>query len=267
MNKLLIQGILIVALFFTVWYCLAKINWVNILKVERITNETQKKLGDIIWESYTKTEKLNKNTFVDTLINSLVNKICVSNSIDPQSIKVHIIIKEEVNAFALPNNHLILYTGLIAAAQNEEALCGVISHELAHIALNHVMKKLLKQLGISVISSISKGNGGAEIINQTVKILSSTAFDRSLEKEADIKAVDYLQNTLINPLPFADFLFNLSKTNNYSSQGVGNWVSTHPNPIERSTYIVAYSKNKQVQYETIFNNQTWQQLQKGVKEE
>ena len=44
------------------------------------------------------------------------------------------------------------------------------------------MKKLIKEVGLSVLISMTTGQGGTEIIQETAKLLSSSAFDRSLEK-------------------------------------------------------------------------------------
>ena len=101
---------------------------------------------------------------------------------DREIIKVHVLNKDEINAFALPNGHLIIYSGLINNSGNQEELTGVICHEIAHIELNHVMKKLIKEIGLSVLISMTTGKGGSEIIKETAKMLSSSAFDRKLEK-------------------------------------------------------------------------------------
>jgi len=120
------------------------------------------------------------------------------NNIEKTQIIIHVLNNKEVNAFVLPNGHLVLYSGLIVAAENQEELSGVICHELAHIELNHVVKKLIKEVGLSVLISMTTG-GGTDIIKETAKMLSTTAFDRSMEKKADIKAVEYLVKANINP--------------------------------------------------------------------
>ena len=68
----------------------------------------------------------------------------------------------EVNAFALPNGHLVIYSGLILNSDNQEQFSGVICHEIAHIRLKHVIKKLIKELGFSVIISMTTGSYGSE---------------------------------------------------------------------------------------------------------
>jgi len=259
MKKIIFQGVITIALFFATWFALMQIDWVKVFKVEKITENTEEKLGELFWEIFQKSGKENKNPFVLNSIDSIVTKVCSANNIDRELIKIHILSNDEINAFALPNGHIIIYSGLILNSDNQEELIGVICHEIAHIQLNHVMKKLIKEVGLSVLISMTTGKGGTEIIKETAKMLSSTAFDRNFEKEADIKAVDYLINAKVNPEPFANFLFKLSDRENEAAKYL-TWVSTHPESKERAKYIVDYSKNKLIEYETILSEDTWNKL-------
>ena len=263
MKKTIIQGLILVVLFFSTWFALKQIDWLKVFQVQKFSDKTEKKLGDLIWESINKSEKENKNPFVVNTIDSIVNKICNANKIDRKSIKVHIINKDEINAFAIPNGHLVVYSGLILNSDNPEELTGVICHEIAHIELNHVMKKLVKELGLSVIISMASGNGG-EMIKQTAKTLSSSAFDRSMEKEADIKAVDYMLNAEINPEPLANFLYKISAKENDATKYLS-WLSTHPDSKARAEYIIEYSKDKKENYKAVITESTWVKLKEELR--
>lgn len=264
MKKLIIQGLITTLLFFGTWYALTQIDWVQIFKVQQVTDKTEQKLGELFWEVFKKSEKEIKNTHVVNSVDSIVTQICKANNIDRNKLKIHVIDKDEINAFALPNGHLIIYSSLILNSDNQEELAGVICHETAHIELNHVMKKLVKEVGLSVLISMTTGNGGAQVIKETAKMLSSSAFDRNLEKEADIKAVDYLVNADINPEPFADFLYKLSGSEHEVTKYL-TWFSTHPDSKERAEHIIEYSKGKLTEYKPILSNETWTILKAALK--
>jgi predicted Zn-dependent protease len=265
MKKTLTQGIITIALFFSTWFALSQIDWVTIFKVKKVTDKNEEKLGELFWNIFQKTEKENKDSQIVNSVDSILTKICFENNFDRKFIKVHLLEKDDINAFALPNGHLIVYTGLILNSENQEELSGVICHEIAHIQLNHVMKKLIKEVGLSVLISMTTGNGGSEAIKQTAKTLSSTAFDRSLEKEADIKAVDYLVKAKINPESFANFLYKLSKKENETSKYLI-WISTHPESKERAEYIIEYSRNKKATYESILTKDSWDNMKEKIRE-
>jgi predicted Zn-dependent protease len=138
--KVLSKGLVIVALFFGVWMLLSQIDFVKHFRVKEAKTGTEKTLGEVIWNEIEETETV---IFDDTIVNtldSLLLPICKENGIERDSLKVHIIDKDEVNAFAMPDNHLVVYTGLIKACKNEQALLGVLGHEIAHIEGNHVMQ-------------------------------------------------------------------------------------------------------------------------------
>lgn len=265
MKKIIIQGGITVLLFFGMWFALTQIDWVKIFNVQQVTDKTEQKLGELFWEVIKKTENENTNAHIVNAIDSIVTHICESNEIDRIKVKVHVLNKDEVNAFALPNGHLIVYSGLIINSDKQEELTGVICHEIAHIELNHVMRKLVKEIGLSVLISMTTGNGGSEVIKQAAKMLSSSAFDRSLEKEADIKAVDYLIQAKVNPELFAEFLYKLSDKEHDTLKYL-TWVSTHPDSKERAEYIIDYSKGKTADYKPILSKETWDKLKVELKD-
>ena len=44
---------------------------------------------------------------------------------------------KSINAFALPGGPTFTHTGLIAAADNEAQIAGVLAHEISHVVLRH----------------------------------------------------------------------------------------------------------------------------------
>lgn len=263
MEKTLTQLLVTVLLFFGTLFTLQQVNWVSLFKVEEITDKTEEKLGDLLWETFKASETENINPVLLNSLDSIITKISKANDFDKEFFKVHVLNSDDVNAFALPNGHLVIYTGLIADAEHQDELVGVIGHEMAHIQMKHVMKKLVKEIGFSVLISITTGSAGGEIAKQVAKTLSSTAFDRSLEKEADIKAVDYLTKANVNPAPFADFLYRMSMTDSQLPTIIS-WISTHPDSKERAEYILEYSKDKKANYKTILSENTWENIKKEL---
>ncbi|HUH34151.1 MAG TPA: M48 family metallopeptidase, partial [Daejeonella sp.] len=210
MRKPVTEGVVIVLVFVLMLWTAKQVNWMAVFKVEQNTKIAEKKLGELFWDIFRKTETETQSQSAKQAIDSIVFRICTRNKIDPDNIKVHILDKAEINAFALPDGHLVVYSGLILASANPEELSGVLGHEIAHIRLNHVIKKLMKEWGLAYLVSVSTSNSGSAQIKAAAKMLSSTAFDRSLEKEADLRAVDYLVNSDIDPIPFAHFLNRFS---------------------------------------------------------
>lgn len=262
--RALIRGLSLVVVFFGVWFSLSQIDFVTFFKIDKAKSATEKGLGDLIWDQIKETEDLIVNDSITKSLDKLLKPLCKENGIVRDSLKVHIIQKDEVNAFALPDGHLVVYSGLIEESKNEQALIGVLGHEIAHIEHNHVMKKLSKEIGFSVLMSVTTGNNNIKIIRDIMHTLSSSAYDRSLEKEADIASVGYMLKAKINPAPFADFLYEMSFDNKLES--ALSWVNSHPESEERAKYILEYIKGKKVSQKHFLTKLEWDNFKKAVKE-
>jgi predicted Zn-dependent protease len=262
-KKIILQGLIIIIAFFGLFYGLSQIDWVTGFHVKQIRSSSENKIGELIWDEISSTEKVNTNDSISKTLDKLLEPICKNNKIERDSLKVHIVEKDEINAFALPNNHLVVYTGLITECKNQEALQGVLGHEMAHIANNHVMKKLSKEIGLSVLLSAGTSGKGGALIKEILKSLSSSAYDRTLEKEADMASVDYLLKANINPEPFADFMFELSQKKDLSDSLY--WISSHPESEERAKYILDYLKGKKYKKQTTISKTEWENYKTLIK--
>lgn len=256
--KILFKGLTILVAFFGMWLLLAQIDFVTIFKIDEARNSTEEKIGDIIWDEIKSTEDIIVNDSITKTLDKLLEPLCKENGIERDSLKVHIIQKEEVNAFALPDSHLVVYSGLIEASKNESALIGVLGHEIAHIENNHVMKKLSKEIGLSVLLSLTTGSNNTQVIREVFQTLSSSAYDRSLEREADLASVKYMLNAKVDPAPFADFLYEMSFDS--ALDNALSWISSHPEAEERSKYVLEYIKGKKIKAKSILSKTEWEEF-------
>ena len=259
MKKIGFQFLITLVLFFGTLLVLQQIDWIKLFEVERISKKTENKLGDLYWEFIKKMNHEVKSERIREPVQKLVDVLVKANDIDSE-IKLHVVKKDDVNAFALPNGHLVVYTGLIESCKNPEELCGVLGHEIAHIDKNHVMKKLVKEVGLSALLSIASGKGG-EIFKETAKNLTSSAYDRSLETEADLTSVGYLQEAQLDPRPFADFLKRMAKAENGMPDQMF-WLSTHPDSEKRANAILEEISSGKTESIKVMPDSVWA----GLKE-
>jgi predicted Zn-dependent protease len=234
-QKPIIQGSVLVGSFALIWFLFQLINWSPITKHKKVDIVSEKKIGEILWEGIKQTEKVSSDSLVIGKLDSLVDGICLSNGIKRNSIELHLVEKNEMNAFAMPGGHLVVYTGLIKKTKNSDQLCGVLAHEIAHIQLNHVVEKLTAEIGITVLFSLLT-NGDAHLIQEVLRNLSSTSFSRGLEKEADLKALLYMNKANINPIALSEFMKIMSQEEDDFSNSL-EWFSTHPSSKNRLAYL------------------------------
>ena len=263
-KKIILPGFIILIAFFGLFLALSQVDFVSYFHVKEIRSSSENKIGDLIWEEISSTSDVISNDSITETLDKLIVPICEKNNIEKDSLKIHIVVNDDINAFALPDNHLVVFTGLIKECKNQEALQGVLGHEIAHIANNHVMKKLSKEIGLSVLLSATTGGKGSAVVKEILKSLSSSAYDRTLEKEADMVSVDYLLKADINPEPFADFMFELAQQKDLSDSLY--WISSHPESEERAKYILEYLKDKKYKKTPTISEINWDNYKKWVAE-
>ena len=113
--------------------------------------------------------------------------------------------------------------------------------------LNDSMKKLVKEVGIAMLFAITAGNGSFGIIRELLQTVSSRAFDREQETEADLYAVQLLSKAKINPGGLSDFLFRLSQEKEEIADELL-IISTHPGSSDRAAAILKEIKKHPAKY-------------------
>ena len=257
-------AIVILGGFVALFLWLRSVDWVGMFDLEKHTRDTEEKLGDLFWEHLGDEGDQITDTLTVGAMDSLVSRICDSNGIPREHIKVHVFRADVVNAFAMPGGHLVVNSALIEDCKNPEQLCGVLAHEIAHIELRHVMKKLVREVGMSVLVNMTTGGGDGGQVGEVVGALSSKAFDRDMEREADMKGLDYLVNAHIDPHPFADFLY---LTGDGESEEAFEWLSTHPSSKERMKYVLEEIGKRQFEVKQVIAAATWEELKTNMKTE
>jgi len=195
-----------------------------------------------------------------------LNFICAAitiNSSNPNDFyNVAILDTSEINAFATLGGHIFVTRGFIAAARSEDALAGIIAHEIAHIQLKHstavinrsrwvdVSAAAMRDVrGLTSIAGIFNSNArtAAQImyastpalnaltanfgysIQDVTLALTNNGFTREQEFEADRTAMSFLAAAGYNPQGLIDILRELN-TAQVSGIGLG---KTHPAPTDR----------------------------------
>lgn len=256
MNKILFQFSMLAIGFFLTWFLLSKVGFVEYFKIKDLSKSNEEKIGNLIIESLKRTENEIISDSLRNVVLDIKDRLCKGNNIKKEEIKIYILEKDELNAFALPNKNIVIYSGLLQESKNPEEVAGVMAHELAHIELNHVTKKLVKEVGLSVLMSIAGGNNSSEILRELGKLLSSSAYDRTLESEADSYAVKYLTKSNIDPEHLANFLYRISDQSiNLPRQF--EWISTHPDSKERAMEILKLKKNEKFSIKPLYSDSVW----------
>ncbi|MEQ9520719.1 MAG: M48 family metalloprotease [Parvibaculum sp.] len=149
-----------------------------------------------------------------------------------------------VNAFALPGGYVYVTRGLIALANDEAELAGVIAHEIGHVNARHVAERQAAATGSSLIGGLLGAVIGGGMVDKLVAFGSESllaGYSREQEAEADRLAVGYLTLAGYDPYAVRDFLQSMNAYAAFQAELIGEdydgsqsgWLSTHPATVDR----------------------------------
>jgi len=168
-----------------------------------------------------------------------------SNSDEPDlGYTVTVLNSPVVNAFALPGGYVYVTRGLMALANSEAELAGVIGHEVGHVTERHTAKRYDRAIGTSIVGGILGAVVGGGIVNDLIGLggqLYLTSFSRNQEYEADLVGVRVLSRAGYDPFAQSDFLASMNAQAELHAKIVGqggrssrvDFFSTHPNTQKR----------------------------------
>jgi len=160
-----------------------------------------------------------------------------------------------VNAFAIPGGYVYVTRGLMALANNEAELAGVIGHEIGHVTARHGAQRMtqqtLAQLGVVAVGIALQDQNLMQLAN--VGAMAWLAgYSRSQELQSDELGVRYLTRAGYDPLAMASFLDQLGAQSQLSQKlafqdgapdPADNWLASHPRTEDRVVAAAQLARN------------------------
>ena len=152
----------------------------------------------------------------------------------------------EPNAFALPGGYIYVSRGLIALANSEDELAGVIGHEIGHVAARHSAQRQTRQAGVGILSALGTiaagvvgGSGAAQMVSQMGQVAGAgliASYSRDQERQADQIGQDLEAAAGWDPVGLADLLGSLERESKLETgkQRRASFLDSHPQPGERA---------------------------------
>jgi beta-barrel assembly-enhancing protease len=159
---------------------------------------------------------------------------------------------KDINAFALPGGPMFVNRGMFDAADAEGEVVGVMAHELAHVLLRHGTANATKAQGFQLgalagaIAGAVIGGGWGEAIAQGSQLGLGTwllKYSRDYEKQADLLGAQIMARAGYDPRELARMFETIQKQGGSTPP---QWLSSHPNPGNRSQYIAQEASQLQI---------------------
>jgi len=128
---------------------------------------------------------------------------------------VHVVRDKQVNAFCLPAGKMIVYTGILGVAQNDDQLATVMAHEMAHALAHHGSER--------VATEQRQGKGG-------LAMLAGLSYGRQQESEADHIGLFLMTFAGYDPMETVRFWMRMQQA---TTGGPPEILSDHPSTEHR----------------------------------
>lgn len=211
----------------------------------QVTPEFELQLGAQGFAALTNNAPAINDPQIQTYLESLVTRLVSKSPGLSFPYAVTVVNSGEVNAVTTPG-HIVVYTGLLAFADNEAQLAGVLSHELGHNYGHHQARAVIKNYQAQMIvnaalRAINPQNATAQILGQLGANIGLTLFSRAYsrfeEKEADEYGAHLMFNAGYSPLDASSFFLKMSKAGGKQQP---KFLSTHPPLLDRANYVMDY---------------------------
>lgn len=135
-----------------------------------------------------------------------LNKIAAAlgDNINGQPVNYKVYQTKDINAFAMANGCIRVYSGLMDL-MNDNEVEAVVGHEMGHVALGHVKKGMQVAMGTNALRAAAAATGGVlgnlsqSDIGALGEKLVNAQFSQRQESEADDYSYALLRKRGINP--------------------------------------------------------------------
>nr|WP_315208601.1 M48 family metallopeptidase [uncultured Albidiferax sp.] len=142
----------------------------------------------------------------------------------------------EINAFAMANGCVRVYSGLMDKATDDE-IRGVIGHEIGHAKLGHTLAKMRVELMTATARQGAAASGGAVAglasseVGGYAEAFVNAQFSQKEESDADVYGFQFMKRHNYDPNAMVSLFKKLP--------GSGGLMSSHPASADRASKIEA----------------------------
>lgn len=199
----------------------------------------ERELGNEIMRKVRNQVNLLDDIEINQYINDLGQRLAAHSNAPGFDYQFFVVDNDQINAFALPGNHIGIHSGLIRKTATESELAGVIAHEIAHASERHIASRVAQsqrlnlQTAASILAAILIGSynpqaGTAAVMaGMAAPIQQQLSNSRQHEREADLIATQNLVAANLDPHGMAAFFARLAELSRHAEE-VPEYLRTHP---------------------------------------
>jgi predicted Zn-dependent protease len=175
----------------------------------------------------------------------------------PYPLRIGVLDHGLINAMAVPGGRIVVFRGLLEAADNPEEVAGVLAHEIGHVVHHDPTQMALRAAGTAGILGLILGDvfGGSIVAVATDAVLNAS-YQRDAEIRADETAYGILAGAKLPSGPFAGF-FAKMKRKYGDNDGIMKLIASHPGLDGRAQRAAAADEIGDSPYEPALDDRDW----------
>lgn len=206
-----------------------------------LPDSVDEQLGSIGWSQMSSQLREHPDETIQAVADEML-EVVRQGLDDPDRWQLDVVVVEEdqINAFALPGGQMVIYSGLMAAAEDPDEVAAVLAHEIGHIEERHGVKRIAHAVGIAAGFQLFLGDiaGILALAPELLQIASLNDYSQHQEHEADETGVRLCHATGVDPFAMATFFERLREEHGDTPAFLG-WLSTHPSHSDRIEHVEA----------------------------
>jgi predicted Zn-dependent protease len=229
MKLALIAGIIVAVLLIT-WLWLMP--WLGERMAKGFSKEDEINMGEQMYQSVLVQYK--KDEHKTAILNNFYKQLQYNVG---YPIQITVVESNEINAFAIPGGHIVVYDAILDRMKTPEQLAALLGHEASHIALRHSLRTIFRELARKMFLALVVGNesGIVSVVVNNADELKGLQYSRSLETEADNNGLQLMVKSHIDTQGMLRLMQLLQQES--GGREPAPFLSTHPVFKERISNI------------------------------
>jgi predicted Zn-dependent protease len=173
------------------------------------------------------------DTSLQATVDAIVARL-IARAPNTYRIRVTIVDRRAVNAFAAPGGRIVVLRGLLERTRTPEELAGVLAHEIQHVYHRHGTRLIVQHTSAGLLVAALAGDASALMVSglEVARTLGTLRYSRGYEAEADVAALRMLVAARIDPRGLGSFLEQLAPASSAAPAALS-YFASHPATSER----------------------------------